>query len=143
MKKIIVGIVAVILIVVGISYFCKNSNQPASSKEPIKIGVIAPLSGEVASLGENAKNGATLAYDELSENVRQKIQLIFEDDGFQPKNTVSAFNKLVDIDGADVIICFASGPCSSISPLADKKQIPLIAVASASVQKDREFLIPP
>ena len=140
MKKIIIGIIAVILIVVGISYFGKNSNQP-SVKEPIKIGVIAPLSGEVASLGENAKNGATLAYDELSENVRQKIQLIFEDDGFQPKNTVSAFNKLVDIDGADVIICFASWPCSSISPLADKKQIPLIAVASASVQKDREFVI--
>jgi len=140
MKKIIIGIIAVILIVVGVSYFGKDSKQP-SVKEPIKIGVIAPLSGEVASLGENAKNGATLAYNELSENVRQKIQLIFEDDGFQPKNTVSAFNKLVDIDGADVIICFASGPCSSISPLADKKQIPLIAVASASVQKDREFVI--
>ena len=76
MKKIIVGIVAVILIVVGISYYGKNSSQP-SVKEPIKIGVIAPLSGEVASLGENAKNGATLAYDELSENVMQKIQLIF------------------------------------------------------------------
>ena len=76
MKKIIIGIAVIILIVVGVSYFGKNSSQP-SVKEPIKIGVIAPLSGEVASLGENAKNGATLAYDELSENVMQKIQLIF------------------------------------------------------------------
>ena len=67
--------------------------------------------------------------------------MVFEDDGFQPKNTVSAFNKLVNTDGADVIICFASGPCNAIAPIADQKQIPLIAVASAPVQKDREFVV--
>ena len=140
MKKIIMGIAVIILIVAGVSYFGKNSSQP-SVKEPIKIGVILPLTGEVASLGENIKNGASLAFNELSENIKQKTQLVFEDDGFQPKNTVSAFNKLVNTDGADVIICFASGPCNAIAPIADQKQIPLIAVASAPVQKDREFVV--
>ena len=54
MKKIIIGIVAVVLIVVGISYFSKNSSQP-TSQEPIKIGFIGPLSGDAATYGELIK----------------------------------------------------------------------------------------
>src|SRR3989344_1506352 len=137
-KKWIAGAIVVVAIVV-VGYFVSKGSQV--SAPVFKVGLILPLTGEVASLGENAKNGANLAYDELLENVKQKIQLIFEDDGFQPKNTVSAFNKLVETDGADVIICFTSGPCNAIAPLADQKQVPLIAVASAPVQKDREFVV--
>ena len=48
------------MIVVGISYFGKNSSQP-TSQEPIKIGVILPLSGSAALVGEAAKNSAILA----------------------------------------------------------------------------------
>ena len=66
MKKIIIGIVAVVLIVVGISYFSKNSSQP-TSKEPIKIGLVAPMTGEAASYGEAAFGGATLAVKEIND----------------------------------------------------------------------------
>lgn len=133
------GIIAVVFVVV-IGYFISTGpSQP--SVQITKVGLILPLTGEVASLGENAKNGASLAYNGLPENLKQKIQLIFEDDNFQPKNTVSAFNKLTGSDNVNVVVCFTSGPCSAIAPLADQKKIPLIAVASAPVQQDREFVI--
>ena len=67
MKKIIIGIVAVVLIIVGISYFRKNSNQPIS-KEPIKIGVILPLTRNNASYGEKFLKGLNLANDEINAN---------------------------------------------------------------------------
>src|SRR3989344_2698740 len=137
-KKWIAGAIVVVAIVV-VGYFVSKGSQV--SAPVFKVGLILPLTGEVASLGENAKNGANLAYDELLENVKQKIQLIFEDDGFQPKNTVSAFNKLVETDGVNVVLCFTSGPCGAVAPLADQKQVPLIAIASSSVPRDREVVV--
>ena len=87
MKKIIIGIVAVILIVVGISYFGKNSNQP-TSQEPIKIGVILPLTGPYGKIGEDAQKAIKLATK--GEN---NIKLVFEDSQFEAKKAVSSYQK--------------------------------------------------
>lgn len=139
LAKWIVGVIVVVAVVAVGFFIYKGPDQiPAST---FKVGLILPLTGDVASLGENAKSGTNLAYNDLPESIKQKMQLIFEDDGFQPKNTVSAFNKLVETDRVNVIICFTSGPCGAVAPLADQKQVPLIAVASAPVQKDRKFVV--
>ena len=137
-NKWIIGILIIAIAALGYFLF-KGTNKPQA--QTIKVGLILPLTGEVASLGENAKNGAKLAHDGLSKNVKQKIELKFEDDNFKPKNTVSAFNKLVENDGANIIICFTSAPCSAVAPIADRNKIPLIAVASTPVQKDRNFVV--
>ena len=108
MKKIIIGIVAVVLIIVGISYFRKNSNQPIS-KEPIKIGVILPLSGDVAFIGEAAKNAAILAKESFGKT-EKTYELFFEDDQSDSKKTVSAFRKLVDVDKIRAVGTGFAGP---------------------------------
>lgn len=136
-KKIIIGLIVVIIIVGGIWY--KTAMKPAK-KETIKIGVILPLTGPIASLGESAKNGAELAYNNLSGAEKQEVSLIFEDDHFDPKITVTAFNKLVDVDKVTAIICLTSSPCAAVAPLADAKSTPLIAVASAPVQLNHPYV---
>jgi len=45
------------------------------------------------------------------------------------------------VDRVAIILCLTSGPCSAIAPLADQRQVPLIAVASAQVQKERSFVV--
>lgn len=135
--KIIIGIIIAIIVTAGIWY---GVTRKPVEKGIIKIGVILPLTGPVASLGESAKNGAELAYKNLSEEEKQKISLVFEDDHFDSKTTVSAFNKLVEVDKVVTVICFASNPCASIAPLADVKSVPLIAVASAPVQLNRSYV---
>jgi len=67
-----VGIIVVVVIVATGYFVTRGPDQVSTST--LKIGLILPLTGEIASLGENAKNGANLAYDELSENIKQKIQ---------------------------------------------------------------------
>ena len=136
-KKIWIPIIVVIIIVVAVAVFYK----PAP-KETIKIGAILPLTGELASLGQGAKNGALLAFQELTADQQKKVQLLFEDDQFDPKNTISAFNKLISMDKVNVVICLASGPCNAIAPLAEEQQIPLIALASdPKIQKDKNFVV--
>ena len=90
MKKIIIGIAVIILIVVGISYFGKNSSQP-TAKESIKIGVILPLSGTAALIGEAARNSAILAKESFGKT-KNTYELIFEDDQIDSKKTVLAFS---------------------------------------------------
>jgi branched-chain amino acid transport system substrate-binding protein len=133
-NKIIIGIIVVFCICLGLAFRFTDSS-------PIKIGVILPLSGELSSIGENAKNGALLAYSNLSTSTRQKVSLIFEDDKFDAKNTVSAFNKLAVVDKVSAIVCLTSTPCAAVAPLADQLKIPLIAVASAPVQIGHDFVV--
>jgi len=137
-KKVIIILIVAVIIVGG--YFLAH-NPGTDRGKPYTIGVILPLSGDLASLGEAAKKSAELAERDLPGGMREQLSVIFEDDRFDPKTTISAFNKLVGTNKADAIICFGSGPCSAVAPLADKQSIPLIAIASALVQKDKDFVV--
>lgn len=100
MKKIIVGIAVIILIIAEIFYFGKNSNQTAN-KEPIKIGVIAPLTGNAAELGEHIQRGLTLANERLS----GKYSFVYEDDKcFDTVSAISAAQKLSGLDKVKHVI---------------------------------------
>ena len=120
----IVGIVVVILIIVGVS-----ANNKSSQSKPIKIGVILPLSGDLAMLGEPAQKAAQFALDNYP-GTKNQYQLIFEDDQFNGSKTVTAANKLISIDKVNAIISFASTAGNVVNPLATQNMIIHFAVAS-------------
>lgn len=77
----------------------------------IVIGLIAPLTGPVAAYGEQVKNGAQVAVDEINKNggiLGETVVLKLADDGGEPKQGVSAANQLVG-EG----IRFVVGPVTS------------------------------
>lgn len=135
-QKIWAGVVAFIVILVGWRVY-----QRSKITSTFKIGAILPLTGDLASLGEAAKNATLLAYADLSAAEKDHVELLFGDDHFDPKATITIFNKLVGVDGAKAIICLTSGPCAAVAPLAEQYQIPLIAIASnPKIQKDKKFV---
>lgn len=77
----------------------------------ITIGLIAPLTGPVAAYGDQVKNGAQTAVDEINKKggiLGQKVVLELADDAGEPKQGVSAANKVVG-EG----IRFVVGPVTS------------------------------
>ncbi len=77
----------------------------------IVIGLIAPLTGPVAAYGDQVKNGAQTAIDEINKNggiLGQKVVLKMADDAGEPKQGVSAANQLVGED-----VHFVVGPVTS------------------------------
>ncbi|OWO95416.1 branched chain amino acid ABC transporter substrate-binding protein [Rhizobium esperanzae] len=77
----------------------------------ITIGLIAPLTGPVAAYGDQVKNGAQTAVDEINKKggiLGEKVVLELADDAGEPKQGVSAANKVVG-DG----IRFVVGPVTS------------------------------
>lgn len=135
MKKIITGIIVIVIIIFGISYFSKNSNQTVV-KEPIKIGFIGPLSGDAASYGVDEKNSTILAVEEINEaggiNSR-KLEIIYEDGKCSGKDAVSAAQKLINIDKVKIILGGAcSGETLAIAPIAEQNKILLFSAFSSS-----------
>ncbi|MCI5065658.1 ABC transporter substrate-binding protein, partial [bacterium] len=108
---------------------------PASSladvpSDKLQVGVILPLSGESASVGEAIRNGMLLSYDHLPAEVRSKLELVFEDDGLKPKSTIAAYRKLAASGDLDVVVTASSGTSNALAPLTENDKRPLIAIAT-------------
>ena len=71
------------------------------SKNEIVIGSILDLSGPIAGLGKQARNGMQLRVEEINEQGGingRRLKLIVEDGGYDPKKAVLAAQKLVNQD---------------------------------------------
>lgn len=102
----------------------------------IKVGVVAPLTGDVKTFGESTVNGIMLAIEEANRaggvNGKQ-IKLFVSDDKNDPTEAANAGGKLIELDGVVAIIGSVSTKCSL--PLADKCQmsrIPMITPSSTN-----------
>ncbi|MBI5126485.1 MAG: penicillin-binding protein activator [Candidatus Taylorbacteria bacterium] len=119
-KRIVLTVI--ILIVLGFSVY--NTNQTTQGK--IKIGVIAPLSGFLADYGEEVKKGVLAVQD-------PNIEFIFEDDKCEPKEAVSAFKKLTEVDKVHYVIGPACGsPQEAIVPLLKNSKNIVVVPSAAS-----------
>jgi len=94
-----------------------------TTRSELKIGVILPLTGEAAYLGTSVRNGMELAAPEAAKRLAEKgltLSLVYEDSADQVKNAVSAYNKLVTVDRAEILVC-VSGGWKALIPLADQQ----------------------
>jgi branched-chain amino acid transport system substrate-binding protein len=106
---------------------------PAPAVETVKIGHVAPLTGEIAHLGKDNENGARLAVDEINDaggikvgDKTVKLELVAEDDKADPKEGTLAAQKLVDAGVVAVVGHLNSGtsiPASKIYSDANITQI--------------------
>ena len=71
----------------------------------VPIGVALPLSGTMAESGQNAREGLTLASEELARRPEmKKFHLIYQDTKEAPQDTVDAVRRLIDLHGVRFII---------------------------------------
>ena len=110
----VVVLVILVSIVVG---------QSSNKSEGVKIGVILPLTGGLAKTGADAKVGLEMAQADFPDS---KIELIFEDDQFTPKESVTVFNKLASLDNVVAVIGPLNGTSiESVRTLAVQNKLPL------------------
>jgi len=110
--------------------------------EPIKIGLIQPLSGPVAAAGIAVKNGAFIAKDEINASGGingRPIELIVEDSANDPATATNAANKLITRDNVLAIIgAWGSSPTLAVVPVCRNNKVPqLVETASSYKVTDR------
>lgn len=132
MRNIVFSLICVLWFVLANLGFAEDA--------PLRLGVIAALSGPAAPFGIAAKNGIELARSELGN--KRDIKVIYEDDQFDPKKTVSAFRKLHSAGELDVLVTIGSTPSNAIASLAERHNVLLLAAASDKrVSEGRKFVI--
>ncbi len=82
------------------------AQQQGVTKTEILVGSILDISGPIAALGKQTRNGLQLRVDEINEQGGihgRKIRLLVEDDGYDPKKAVLAAQKLVNQDKVFIV----------------------------------------
>jgi branched-chain amino acid transport system substrate-binding protein len=116
------------------------SSSWAQQGEPIKIGLIIPLTGATSQFGATMGQAAKIAETDINSagGVRgRQIQIVIEDDQSNPEAAVRAAHKLIDVDKVVAIGgSYASAVTSAIAPLCwEGKTVLLTSSGADSITK--------
>lgn len=137
-KKIVWGIVAIIIIAFIIAAVSGKKSTSVGGQQIIKIGVIGPMTGGASVYGTNLAKATELALKDLG-TTKNKYELLFEDDGTNPATAASAAQKLINSDKVSAILSVTSGTGNAIKPIATAAKIPQICLCSDSRVADGAY----
>lgn len=134
MKRTVFLLIAALSMVVT----CFGASMAA---DPIKIGIVLPLTGEQAKFGEIEKNSFLMCLEEVNKAGGIKgrpIELLIEDDTGKPDVGRSAVEKLISQDN---VIMLSGGYSSSVTyamcAVAQQRKVPFL-VTTGSADKITE-----
>ncbi len=116
----------------------EQGTKEESSKEPIKVGVILPLTGTQAMFGEMEKNSFEMAYAELEAAGKtvidgRKIELIFEDDQSKQDVGKAAAEKLINQDNVNMLSGgYSSAVTNVLAGTAQANGMPFMIVTGSA-----------
>jgi branched-chain amino acid transport system substrate-binding protein len=141
-KKAIFVVVAVALGVAMLAGCNSGANKGASDK--IIIGAVYPLTGAVASTGQNIKKGIDLAVEDINASggvLGKKMEIVYGDTQGDPKIGMSEAERLMTQANVPVMLgAYQSGVTEVISQVAEKNATPLLsAISTADVLTTRGY----
>lgn len=110
--------------------------KPVASGDTIKIGMIAPLTGDVAGLGADVRHGAEMAIEKINDagGINGKmLELVAEDGRCTGADAASAAQKLVNVDHVFAIVGgLCSGETLAAAPIVEAGKTVLLSPTSSS-----------
>ena len=108
----------------------------AQQAEPVKIGVIQPLSGPVAASGNYVRMGAEIARDWINAKggvLGRPVALLIEDNKSDPKEAATAAEKLIVKDKVPVIMgAWGSSMTLAAMPKLEEYGVPMVVETSSA-----------
>jgi branched-chain amino acid transport system substrate-binding protein len=111
---------------------------PPPAAEPIKIAILGPLTGDVATFGASTRDGAVMAFEEWNAKggvLGRQIEWVLGDTQCDPKAAADVAKKVIDEDQVKYIL---GAVCSSasipISEYANEKHVLQMSPTSTNPQ---------
>ncbi|SFL59659.1 amino acid/amide ABC transporter substrate-binding protein, HAAT family [Pelosinus propionicus DSM 13327] len=124
-------LILVLILMTGLLSGCTDS----ASKD-IKIGMVYELTGNTASYGTSAADGAKLAFKEINANggvLGKQIKIVTADNKGEPSESANAMTKLITQDRVIAVTGFTVSSCGIAgSAVAEDNKIPLVAAATVN-----------
>lgn len=102
----------------------------AFAQEPIKIGFSGALSGGLSLLGQGVRDGVETSFAEINGAGGiggRKLQLIVEDDAYEPMRSIAAARKLVEQDKVVAILApTGTAQTAAMIPFMQEAKTPML-----------------
>ena len=138
-KRILAALMAVVMAsaFAGCSGGTENSGGAASG-DTIRIGGLAPLTGDASSYGVAVNNGTLLAVEEINANGGidgKQIDYIYYDEQGDATEAVNAYNRLVQDDQVVAIIGdVTTTPTLAVAQASQQDNIPIISASATAAE---------
>ncbi len=129
-RAVLVGLVAALIATLALTPGCAKQ----ASGKTIKIGFIAPMTGDVKTFGESTRNGFLLALDEAGNKVAGfTIEPVYGDDRNDPTEAANVATKLITQDAVKAIVGSVASKCSiPVSEIANSNKVVMITPTSTN-----------
>ena len=115
---------------------CQTGDTTAGAGDGLKLGVLAPTTGDLSSIGQNWPAAVQLAVDTINEcgGVNEaQVSLVTEDSQTDPSAGSSAMTKLAEVDRvAGVVGAFASSVSGAAVDVAVRNNVMMVSPGSTS-----------
>ncbi len=100
----------------------------AEAADAVKVGILAPLSGNFAAPGQEGLTGMKMYLDQVKYMAgKTKIEIIVEDTQGKPDVGVTKARKLVERDGAQVLTgIVSSGVALAVNAFSRQNKVPIV-----------------
>lgn len=110
-------------------FACAGASNAASSKTSASstvIGVISSTTGPYGAVGQAYVKGVQLAASIWQkQHPKDKLKVYYEDDGYNPRKALSAYQKLTGINHIDALVNMSSPSIDAIYAKAKKAKLPI------------------
>jgi len=134
-SKTIIWIIIIIIVIAAVWYGVTRESTPGE-EEPIKIGVLFPLIGDLASYGAEAQKAFDMAIEEINNEGGidgRLLEAIYEGSQCDATAASTAGQKLINIDQVKIIVGAAcSGATLAVAPITEEAEVLLISPFSTS-----------
>ncbi|MGM9988127.1 MAG: substrate-binding domain-containing protein [Bacillaceae bacterium] len=122
MKKLVCVVASLAILLTACS---SDSTSKKEENGPIKIGLLASMSGPLESYGKQTKNGFEIGLDYATEGKREvngrKIEIVVEDTQTKPEIAVQKATKLLEDEKVDFLVgSSSSADTLALLPLAEE-----------------------
>ena len=123
-----VRVVALVFSIMALILLWAPAESAAQSKDEIRIGFLAPLTGPMAKPGAENVNGNKLFWEQAGYKAAGRpVRVIFADTSCVPDNTISQSRRLIQVDKVHFLtgpICGHEGPAAA--QVSNETGVPLV-----------------
>lgn len=134
MAKKLISVIVVLLVALAAVFLVLRKGGDKTGT--VTIGAVLPLTGDLASYGQNAREGIMLYAEQVNASGGidgRSVSIIFEDSAGQPAQAVSALNKLLTVNNAIAVIGgISSSTTLAMAPVANNNKVVLLSPAASA-----------
>lgn len=117
-----------------------------AQRGPVRIGLLAPLTGAAAQIGADMRNGLMLAIEDAGGRAGgRKLEVVVEDTEANPSQALTKARKLVDNDHVHIVAgALLASSCYAVAPYVTQRKIPYFSLCAAddlTQRKPTEYLV--